>query len=57
MWSVLPEHIHFWSWDIEMLAQGMDLWRPDKGLENSMDKGAWQATVHGDAKSQTWLSY
>ena len=25
-------------------------------LENSMDKGAWWATVHGIAKSQTWLS-
>ena len=25
-------------------------------LENPMDRGAWQATVHGDAKSQTWLS-
>ena len=25
-------------------------------LENSMDKGAWQATVHGIAKSQTRLS-
>ena len=25
-------------------------------LENSMDRGAWQATVHGVAKSQTWLS-
>ena len=25
-------------------------------LENSMDWGAWQATVHGGAKSQTWLS-
>ena len=25
-------------------------------LENSMDRGAWQATVHGIAKSQTWLS-
>ena len=24
-------------------------------LENSMDKGAWQATVHGVAKSQTQL--
>ena len=23
------------------------------GLENSMDKGDWQATVHGMAKSQT----
>ena len=26
------------------------------GLENSMNRGAWQATVHGVAKSQTWLN-
>ena len=25
-------------------------------LENSMDRGAWQATVHGATKSQTRLS-
>ena len=25
-------------------------------LENSMDRGAWQATVHGVKKSQTQLS-
>ena len=25
-------------------------------LENSMGRGAWQATVHGVTKSQTWLS-
>ena len=25
-------------------------------LENPMDRGAWLATVHGDAKSQTRLS-
>ena len=25
-------------------------------LRNSMDRGAWQATVHGVAKSWTWLS-
>ena len=25
-------------------------------LENPMDRGAWQATVRGVAKSQTWLS-
>ena len=24
-------------------------------LENPMDRGAWQATVHGIAKSWTWL--
>ena len=26
------------------------------GLENSMDRGAWRATVRGVTKSQTWLS-
>ena len=26
-------------------------------LENSMDRGAWRATVHGLANSQTQLSY
>ena len=25
-------------------------------LENPMDRGAWQAAVHGVAKSRTWLS-
>ena len=25
------------------------------GLENSMDRETWQTTVHGVAKSQTWL--
>ena len=25
-------------------------------LENSMDRGAWRAIVHGVPKSQTWLS-
>ena len=25
-------------------------------LENSMDRGAWWATVHGVTKTQTWLS-
>ena len=26
-------------------------------LENPKNRGAWQATVHGVTKSQTWLSY
>ena len=26
------------------------------GLDNSVDRGAWQATVHEVTKSQTWLS-
>ena len=25
-------------------------------LKNPMDKGAWQAPIHGVAKSQIWLS-
>ena len=28
----------------------------DSCLENSMDRGSWQATVHGVAQSQTRLS-
>jgi len=29
-------------------------WQPiPEFLENPMDRGAWQATVHGTAKSQT----
>ena len=30
--------------------------RQYSGLENPIDRGAWQAMVHGDAKSQTRLS-
>ena len=26
-------------------------------LENPMDRGAWQATIHGIAKSWTWLKW
>ena len=26
-------------------------------LENSMDRGAWQATIHGVTKNRTQLSY
>ena len=26
-------------------------------LENSMDRGVWQAAVHGAAKSRTWLKW
>ena len=28
----------------------------DSGLENALDRGAWQDIVHRVAKSQTWLS-
>ena len=36
-------------------GNGNSLWY--SFLENSMDRGAWQTTVHGVMKSQTWLSY
>ena len=26
-------------------------------LENSMNRGAWKAAIHGIAKSQMWLSH
>ena len=29
----------------------------DSCLENPMDRGAWQATVHRVAKSWTWLKW
>ena len=36
-------------------GRGKPLWY--SCLENPMDRGAWQATVHGVAKSQTQLSH
>ena len=48
-------------WEIWVQSLG---WEEGKGyslqyscLENSTNWGAWQATVHGVAKNQTWLSY
>ena len=37
---------------------GEKKWQPTpySCLENSMDRGAWWATAHGGAKSQTWLN-
>ena len=37
-------------------GEGNDYPLQYSGLENSMDRGAWQATVRGFAKSRTWLS-
>ena len=38
------------------LGEGKGYLLQYSGLENSMDRGAWQATVHGRAKSLTLLS-
>jgi len=37
-------------------AEGNDYPLQYSGLENLMDRGAWQATVHGVTNSRIWLS-
>ena len=37
-------------------GEGNGYWLQDSCLENTMDRGAWQAIVHGVTKSQTGLS-
>ena len=46
-----------WSlgWEDSLEKETANLSR-NSVLEKSMDRGAWQATVHGVAKSWTWLS-
>ena len=41
----------------DSLAEGMATHSSDLAWRIPMDGGAWQATVHGVAKSQTRLSY
>ena len=43
------------DWE-DPLRKGNSYPLPYSGLENSMDRGAWQATVHGVTKSRTRLS-
>ena len=43
------------DWE-DPLRKGNSYPLPYSGLENSMDRGAWQATVHGVTKSWTRLS-
>ena len=45
-----PAQIKFSAWEESVRAL------QDSCLENSMDRGAWWATVHGVTKSQTQLS-
>ena len=44
------------SLHIKSQGVGNDNLFQDSCLENSMDRGAWQAIVHGATKSQTQLS-
>ena len=39
----------------DLLEKGMATHSSYSRLENPRDKGTWRATVHGVAKSQTWL--
>ena len=42
------------GWE-DPVEKGMATYLQYSGLENSMDRGAWQATVYGVAKSWTRL--
>ena len=44
-----------WNCPLFSCAEGNGTPLQDSCLENSMDGGAWWATVHGVAESQTWL--
>ena len=46
----------FTPWSGRSPGEGNDYPLLNSCLENSMDRGAWWATVHGVAKSQVWLS-
>ena len=69
--SCLGSHRFISLWRVRMLATGDPGSIPELGrspgegngnppqyscLENPMDRGLWQATVHGVTKCQTWLS-
>ena len=45
-----------WAWLEKESGEGNGTPLQYSGLENPMDGGAWWATVHKVAKSQTWLS-
>ena len=54
-----PWATRVWSLGWEDPWVGKFFWRRERQstcLENSMDREAWQATVHGVTKSWTWLS-
>ena len=54
-WRYMRCVFDLWVWKIPWRRA----WQPtpDSFLENPMDRGAWRATVHGVAKSQTQLSW
>ena len=55
----MQETQDMWVWSLDQedpLEKGMASSLQYSWLENSMDRGTWQATVHWVTKSQTWLS-
>ena len=55
----LPAMQETWVWSLgwkDILEMGMATHLQYSYLENPMDRGAWQTTVHGVAKIWTWLS-
>ena len=55
----MQETLGTWVWSLDWEdspGEGNDNQLQYSCLENSMDRGAWQATVHGVPKSQTWQS-
>ena len=53
--SDTTERLHF-HFSLSCIGEGNGNPLQYSCLENPMDRGAWWATVHGVAKSQTWLS-
>ena len=54
--SDTTERLHF-HFSLSCIGEGNGNPLQYSCLENSMDRGAWWATVHGVAKSQTRLSH
>ena len=52
--TMVIEKQHLDTWSSPGVGNGNPL--QYRCLETSTDRGAWRATVHGVAKSQTWLS-
>ena len=47
--------VQYMDWE-DPLEKEMEIHSSILAWENPMDREAWQATVHGVEKSQTWLS-
>ena len=56
VWVYIYTHTHIYTHTCTLLGEGNGNLLQHSCLENSMDRRAWQATVHGVTKSWTWLS-